>query len=318
MRRLSVPSVVVVVLAVVGALAGCVREASPAPSPGPVELTLTEVDALAERIHGESTVGPDPRLRRAEESTADCMAAAGFTYHPQAHEVAHVYTRPLVAVREHAERFGYGDTISSAPDVPPLRWAFAGAGMPGEEENLAYRATLPQAELEAYEAALHGDGATDQGCQGAAMAEVFADVVVPEELREVEAELRAVAREVETEPRVADAVDRWAECMADAGHEGLTDRHGGADLVGARAEEFPAPAGATFEEIVEVYASELAELQAFELEVALADVSCLESTGFYAVWDEVRTSLHDALLETHRGDLETWATWAEAAREEVP
>ena len=28
--------------------------------------------------------------------------------------------------------------------------------------------------------------------------------------------------------------------------------------------------------------------------------------------------LHDALLETHRGDLETWATWAEAAREEVP
>ncbi len=323
---------VVVVVLVVVLLAACAREATPRPtgSPVPVKPTVTELDAYESRIRGGNDADAGSRLREAEERIEACMSGAGFEYHPQIAEAQHVYVAPLVLTREHAERSGYGDTIAPAPGVTPSRWAHHVLDAPGEVANLAYRESLSAEELDAYWAVLggeqlvgggeHADGdpqdgtPDDGGCQGKAMAEVFADVMVPEPLREVEGAVRQVARAVENEAQVSAAVDRWSTCMAQAGYPDLTGRHGGAELVAARAADFPAPDRLTFAEIEDAFPTELAELQAFELEVALADVTCLEQTGFYPAWDEARTRLHGELVAAHRTELEAWATWAEELR----
>ncbi|MDQ2624705.1 MAG: hypothetical protein M3Y20_06045, partial [Actinomycetota bacterium] len=249
----------VVVLALVLALGACARDAAPAPVSPTHDGTLatTELDLLEARIRGGRVPGSvDPRLRVAEERVARCMADAGFEYQPQVAAAPHTYERPLLLTRERAERHGYGDTVPPAEGVPPSRWAFAGPAE-GVAENSRYRDSLAAEDLDAYWVAMEGvqtSGGPD-GCQGAVMRELFADVVVPERFHGVQDALRDVAREVERDPRVESAVGRWTACMAAAGYPGLTSRHGGAELVADRAAALDIPPELTFVQISERFAS---------------------------------------------------------------
>ena len=290
------------------ALVACSRETTPTP----VTLTQTELDVLLERIHGPSGAGgADPRVRVAEEQLAACMAGAGFEYVPQAAELADDYAVPAVLTRQVAERSGYGDTLPPAPGLVPSRWAFDVTAELAQNEQ--YRSSLGPEELEAYWTAFEGEDGTT-GCLGEVMGEVFADLVLPAELLDAQDALRGAERALEADPRVERAEREWAGCMAAAGHPGLLDRLDAPGLVAERAAALDVPAGTPFSEIEERSGTELAEVQDFERELALLDVGCLESSGFYAAWDEARTELHATFLDTYAADLEAWATWAEEAR----
>lgn len=305
------------VVVLVPLAAACTVREEPADASAPV---VSELDGLVERIGGR--VDPeqgDPRPHEVEAAVAACMEEAGFEYHPQVPPQTPAPRSPERLTREHAELFGYGETIPLAPGVAPSRWAVL-AEVPGEQENIDYRARLAPEALEAYWAALDGaagpDGATSSGgCYGRVMAEVYADLVVPERFRAVETAVRKSWGEIEADPRVEAALETWRACMAEAGLPGLAARHDGHRLVAARADAFPAPSGMPFEEVARAFARELAELQDFEREVALADVGCLGTARFHATWDEVRAEVHALLVETHRADLEAWAAWAEEQRE---
>lgn len=300
------------------ALVACT--AAPAPDDDPA---TSELEALEARIWGRiDPAEGDARLREVEEALAACMADAGFEYHPQVAVEQHVEPVPAVLTREHAEVFGYGETIPLSSGARPSFWAFQGRVL-GEQENIDYRAGLSAEAEAAYWAAMNGDlapedvegsGPEDRGCYGRAMGEIFADVMVPEAFRSAETALRQSGFAIEADPRVVAAVEGWAGCLADAGFPGLAERHDGHNLVVERANELSAPADMPFEEITEVFAVELAEVQRFEREVALADAACLESTGFRAAWGEVRSEVHARVMATHRDDLEAWATWAEEQR----
>jgi|GEM_PF-1839945 len=302
------------------ALAGCTGgDTEPAPS---------ELLAYEARIWGElDSPSGDPRQREAEEGIAVCMAEAGFEYTPEVAPDQHQYSGQIVPTREYAAEFGYGETIAPAPGVTPSRWAFQIGDIPGQAENISYRAGLSAQAEEEYWTAMNGDvepedadaaAPEDFGCRGRVFAEVYADTMVPEAFREAETAIRQSWRDVEAAPRVTVAVDRWIDCMADAGYPGLTDRYGGQGLVNDAANAFPAPGDMPFEEIAEVYATELAEIQDYERTVALTDVACLEDTDFYATWDQVESEIHSRVVETYRDDLEAWATWAEEQREARP
>lgn len=285
---------------------------------------MTELEELETRIWG-GIDRIDPRAREAEELIAACMAEVGFEYHPQVPASPYPYSTPNVMTREHAEVFGYGETIPPAPGVPPARWSAGLGQIPGEQENLDYRAGLSTEVQDAYWLALDGDAAPQDaepaemanlGCRGQVMAQVYADVMIPEAFREAETAVRRSRRALEADPSVVVEVGRWFDCMAEAGYPGLEDRRGGVNVVIERANGFPAPGDMTYEEIVEVFADELAELQAFERAVALADAACLDATDFHAAWDAARVQIHDDLVAVHRADLEAWAAWAEEKRAE--
>jgi len=310
------------VLAVVVLVAACSAPEPAPPSPSaPWSPAPSELDAFEDRIFGVSEPGEqDPRPRAAEEGVADCMTDAGFDYHPQVLETRFSYSTPAVMTREHAARSGYGETIEPARGVPPARWAPQG-DVPGERANIEYRESLAPEDLDEYWVALLGGESTEganggPGCHGLVMAEVYADVVVPEEFRAAQTALHQVGRAIEADPRVTGRVDRWRACMAGAGYPGLEARTDPVLRVSERADALALPAGGPFEEITELHASELAEVQDFERALALTDASCLEEVGFYEVWDEVRTELRDRIALEHRGELEDWAGWAEEHRED--
>jgi len=306
-------------LAVVGLVTLGACTAGP-PEPAPV----SELAAYETRIWGDlggATV--DPRQGEAEERIAACMAAAGFEYTPQVDPDRHQYSVPTVLTREHAEAFGYGETIPPAPGVTPGRWALQVGGIPGEAENEEYRSSLSAQAEEEYWVALNGDVAPDEaetaaledfGCHGRAYAEVYADLEVPAAFRDAEAAIRKAGHDVELDPEVSAAVDRWSGCMADAGYPGLVGRHDGVNVVVDAANDLPVPPDMSFDEIAEVYATELAALQDLERTVALTDVACLEDADFVATWDRVKGEIDARVVETYREDLEAWAAWAEELR----
>ena len=178
-----------VVVVVVLLLAACGRETIPAP----VELSVTELDGLVQRIDGGSAHGS--RARAAEDRVARCMAEAGFDYVAQVSATAAPSPEPLVLTRELAEARGYGETIPSVAGGVSGRWS---DGAPaGLAQNEAYRAGLTAKELDRYWSVLEGtlDG-LDAGCRGEAMAATYPDVVVPEEFWAARDALRSTERRV--------------------------------------------------------------------------------------------------------------------------
>ena len=286
------------------------------PACAPQDQDLPTLAELEARIRGDVDPSrPDPRHVEAQELLATCMAEAGFEYTPEVDPDGYVYSRPIVLTREFAEELGYAETIEPAPGVAPPRFAYLSA-VPGQQENDAYRASLSPEASEAYWEAMHGaapDGSAP-GCQGTAFAEAFSSSTVPDAFRAAEQALEGTWLAAENHPEVVAALTRWSACMADAGFPGLEGELDAWRVVEARAEEFPAPTGLPYAQVREQFASELAELQAFEREVARTDVACREDVGFYPVWDRAKAEADAQVVATYLEDLEAWARWAEESR----
>lgn len=164
--------------------------------------------------------------RAAERSIVECMTAAGFEYLPIdfAGQFEPEATGADPDSREYAQANGYGISI---------RPAFDALGPQDiDDPNDQIRASLSDAELEAYQLALFGeepaDGEpVDPATQGGCVAEAYQQVYAAQaQIGEVERffgeygdELAELEQRFRSDPRFLELEERWAMCMNAAGFE---------------------------------------------------------------------------------------------------
>lgn len=278
------------------------------------------LDTLWESAYGRDPEVEAARARRVEELTAQCMAGAGFDYLPVA--VADVGTGDVEwGTREFAERYGYG--ASTDPWNVYLDQA---------DPNDDYVATLTDAELEDYLAALYGDWSryddwTEEeresyvwtwetnGCNGWAQHEADPAVEDVERFEALWVDLEAMWTAAANDPRMRVASERWAACMADAGHPGLVDPqdseyrfHDEVDALydevyGALDWQSPETDWAAADREAE---DRLAAITAREITTATIDWDCRAETGYDDVEHEVLHEYESGFLATHGAEVDAY------------
>lgn len=339
------PGVIAVVsLIAFAVLSGCTADGDARPDPDAPSSPDAPDDAevasplgpYLDELWGDRSQGdPDPWALRAEEVVAACMAEQGFEY--RIDEMVGVGTtrRPdgygTVAF---AEQYGYGQSIPFAEGDLPMLWNEVPIGE-GRSWNIAYRDGLSPEARAAYDVAMDGvyseaspdydpmhEGYDPQqaGCRGRATDEVFpGGSVGPAELADVKAAVDDVWRRVEEDPRVVEALSRWSTCMADAGHPGLANLWDAESLVGTVIfeqwqeewiDETGTDLGVTDYDVVRVQIPDgLAELRQAEVDLAVADARCRESSGYLATYRAVELEVEQEVVDTYRADLEAWVAW---------
>ncbi|SEF15866.1 hypothetical protein [Jiangella alba] len=293
-------------------------------------------------------LGEDERqqMRQVEELVASCMQEAGFEYIPADpgggeggdDPFADAYSLPP---DEFAREYGYGMTTLMDP------------GKETETEdtdpNKPIRDGLSEAALEQYNRALFGDtvemsggGAVaiapgdgeqsapqDQGCYGEASAEVYGDegLMGDFDMSEFEGlfeDLDALRQRVESDPRMVEATEAWAACMAEAGYSEFdttgqpeeTVMNRMSELYGWDSESPTEPPsgeddgegdpsvtiGGGGEDIDE---AALAELQEYEIAVATADYDC-EQQEYAEVQKDVAWGFEEEFVDQHEAELERY------------
>lgn len=164
--------------------------------------------------------------RAAERSVVECMLAAGFEYTPIdfAAQFGPEDGGADPDSREYAAANGYGISIRPAFDAIGPQDVV--------DPNDEIRATLSEAELEAYELALFGEAPVDgepvdSSQQGGCVAQAYEEVFAAQaELGEVEQffgrfgdELAELEQRFRSDPRFLELEDEWAECMNEKGFE---------------------------------------------------------------------------------------------------
>ena len=321
---------------VVGALVAIVLLAACGGPAAPVPAPTSELDGMLDVVLGldaDPSVQP-PEVRRTEEAVAACMHDAGFVYHPdESAGTGWRRTSPEVGTVAYAERYGYGETIETEEGRPPGMWVepFESEGLRRNREHVA---SLSPAAAEEYELALDGepwDGVGEyvaDGCRGRAYEELAPDGYAgPADLREVKLAVRGVHDAVESDPRVADARERWSLCMEDAGYPGFTRPLDALSHVATHlwdewqtryVDATGSPLGVTDYDVVRTTIPDaLVELQDAETALAVADATCRDEVGLREVEQEVETQLEDEIVDTYRADLERWLAWAQAREQET-
>src|SRR5665647_3148446 len=145
------------------------------------------------------------------------------------------------------------------------------------------------------------------GDRGAAVAEQFT---------ELNAAINQMWTDVEEDPRVGEALTGWGSCMATAGYPDLAQLVDAENLVNELWNRFNAANGnridlslgeTEYDAVKASIPEELAELQAKEIAVAVADVTCRDEVGYTRIRREVETEYEQAIVDTYRADLEAWA-----------
>lgn len=289
----------------------------------------------------EMDEGDRQKMRQVEELVATCMQEAGFEYVPVDpfggdtgdDPFAEAYSLPP---DEFAREYGYGMTTLMNPAD--------GEDEESTDPNQEIRDGLSEAAREEYDRTLFGDalqltedgGAVsvgpgedgappapeDMGCQGAASAEVFGEdggMVTGPDLGEFEGlfeDLDALRQRIDSDPRMVEATEAWAACMAEAGHSGfdattdpedsvmeqLGELYGWNDDQSGDAPSVTVGGGA---DEVDVDEEALAELQEYEIAVATADYDC-EQQEFADVQRDVAWGFEEDFVEEHRAELERY------------
>lgn len=259
----------------------------------------TAVPALNPDSAGPSEQDRRDQLRL-EEMIAACMRSEGFEYvvrDPFGGTVGSLKDSPYaLPPDEFAAQYGYGISTIDVPSATEV------------DPNSAALAAMNPAEREAYLWAL--DGGVEQGdtqntgCRGRAVEEVFgrstagtSDPSDPTaEFAPLVAEIRTLDERIDSDPRVAvDANRRWADCMADAGHPGLTRPSDSSNSVRTRLAQATARRGDP---------SAIADVRAYEVAVARADSICRED--YDAARRQVRDELEHRFIADHRPELERY------------
>lgn len=318
------------------ALAGCGAE-----RPAEVDREkLGPLDEYFEQIYGGfDEDSADAQMMRVEEVTAECMREQGFEYVPVDWSAGSMGggSDPLEDLDvewgtvEFAEEYGYGlttDPWGASEEVPEE---------PADEEmwvdpNEDYVMTMSEGEREAYYLALYGDQAspvegeedeweydwTQAGCQGRAQHEVYETVpgVDEDTMADLQKEMETMWEATEADPRVAEVVASWSECMADAGYPGLAAVYDAeqafSDRVNAVYED--AWSGDVGEDWTEEdylaqeqkVQEQIAALTAEEVETAVADYGCREKVRYDAVYQEVSFDHQQTFVDSHRAELDAW------------
>lgn len=331
---------VVLVLAV----AGC---GSPAPTPGETaesaaaagdDLPRGALDEFWDGVRaGEVETDAVTQHTQLQEAIAACMTELGFEYTPVDYEALVDVTTAAdlglaFGTREYAAEFGYGISTDAMG-------YYAMTAETADDPNVAYVRTLSEAGQAEYTTALYGrpvpvdempDAEGSGGCEDRAVDAVLAgpaatDAFDPMALWEDESAMRQAARDDE---RVAAERAEWVDCMADAGYPDMVDPGDGiltgtpveqlqaefSDLLIAAQAELPVAATAKESSAQASKAALLVkeELAPKEIDMAVADVDCRESSGYTAVLAEVEAEYEAEYFAAHRAEYEAYAdAWAE-------
>lgn len=297
---------------------------------------LGPLDAYFEEVFGDFTEQDfDAQQREAEERIAVCMREQGFDYTPV------VYDGGVVIVddeeidwgsREFAAQYGYGvATWPGMEDPGPVD-----EGEVFEDPNQAYVDAMSDSERDAYYAALYGGGfmtedewdpdaeipewdPADSGCQGEAWGDGMGDPSMDERFQPLMDELMRVYEQMQSDPDVVAADRDWAECMADAGHAGMTSPMNAAEVFYERQNEIydGVDWGMTEAEMDAAQAQvdeALAAMRDEEIAVALADFDCKEEVDHTARYAAVDHRMQQEFLDTHEAEL---AAYLEAMKEQL-
>ena len=266
----------------------------------------------------------DVRARAAEvqEAIRRCMQDQGFDYVPMDSSQLNIRVVGRDGIDDPGERATRGYGIATGDG--PLGGAVTERGGGGTgDPNQAIRQALGEADREAYDRALFGRahqavgegegrsgfvlspgaavaeagepaGPADQGCFGAAQAEVGGNAV-----ERIGPALRELQERVDADPRLVAVNAEWSRCMTDAGYSfdtpdeivpylfrRLQEATGGG-RPGAPVIRTPD---------VEV-TPELAALQREELALAAADDACAAETGRAELAEAVRAEVERQFLE---------------------
>jgi hypothetical protein len=244
------------------------------------------------------SAGPSEEDRRnqlrLEEMIGACMRGEGFDYvvrDPFTGPGANPQDSPYALPRqEFAARYGYGISTIDLPEATEV------------DPNSAALAAMKAAEREAYLWALDGGaerGDTENtGCRGRAVKAVFGRSTVGGDGSDLSGafaglveEIRTLNGRVDGDGRVTEATRRWTDCMADAGHPGLTRPSDAADSVRTRLAQARARPGDP---------AAIAEVRRYELSLAGADLVCRKD------YDAARDELEHRFIEDHRHDLQRY------------
>lgn len=293
---------------------------------------------------GEAVDEADHRARQiaVEDLTVACMAEEGFTYHPRPVGSETERARSDLSPAEFAATHGFGFTSTETASV---------SDDAVEDPNAALLAEMTPAERDAWHVALwgaapapapSGDEPTppqapeEGGCADAAIAEVHGEETYD---REAAAafdpllnEVASVYDQIRRDPRVVAAAEAYAECMADAGQPGYSvDGDGAPSATDAVLERLNAAVAASAAsgdadaeesgarlagggELSDIPTDVLAELRAFEIELAVADVACRDA--YEQVRREVTFEHESRWVEANRAELEAYraAVYGESGR----
>lgn len=267
--------------------------------------------------------------RAVDDLTVACMAAEGFAYEPPSRDDDPNGSAWNLPPEEFAAEHGFGiSTLDrSAEQADPNAELLASMT---EEEQRAWSIALDGAARDEDGVLDYGSSEWDTaGCRANAVREVNADVEVRSEAawEPLIDEINALHDTVGRDPRVVAAGEQWAACLAEAGHAGYTiDGQGGptpeeavierleavtsGDQVDGEDLETSAPVGADptggagSSDLSHLDADELAEVQAFEVELAVAEAACRAPYRDVerAVWRE-----HEqAFVDANRAELEAY------------
>jgi len=295
------------------------------------------LDGYLNEIYGEyDPDAPDPDRMRAEELVAACMADAGFEYYPQTEQSGVITLSEARNTLEFAEEFGYGySTESNGPGTGTMNWPVM-TESEAERLNSEYREALSEDAVYEYEAALYGAMVTDppqegedidwesmdRGCSGRGYDEIYPALAIAEQFTDLNEAMNQMLTDIEEDPRVAEALIGWSSCMATAGYPDLSQLIDAENLVNDLWNRFNAANGnridlslgeTDYDAVKASLPDELAELQAAEIAVAVADVTCRDEVGYTRIRQEVENEYEQAIVDTYRDDLEAWVAVAQAA-----
>jgi hypothetical protein len=285
----------------------------------------------------------DNDFRRQEQLIAECMTEQGFQYiprDPNALRATKVKGSEAFDLPpdQYAERWGYGiSTIDSSqfeaevPDdpnsaivtalSPAARGAYDKALIGIDTTNHSDPITMSHGPGDSAVGRPYGsslDSPPPDSCQNRALRAVYGEDYAARE-REPAPEFDALNEEmgalwdrVVADVRVAEAKQAWADCMAEAGHPEVTDPDSATQTVierfsalyGVDAREFKMARAGGKDTPMQPDAAALAELQAYERSLAVADHRC--KVDYAKVVFEVQSDIEQRFVDEHRAELERY------------
>jgi hypothetical protein len=272
------------------------------------------------------------KQRKVEDATVTCMKAAGFEYvavPPEQNAKSKFSDAFNLPPDKFAEQYGYG--------ISTIDWSKAGAD--DSNPNTKIRNALSPAAQKAYDKALNGPNATangaivieggkggpsssgqmDLGCRGKAVKQVYGDdadrSVDFKKFESLFKDIEALQKRIDSDQRVVDATTAWTDCMADAGHSGLTKVDAPREQIQQKldaltgnkppAKDGPSKTVTGPPSFDKVDAAKLAELRKSEIELAVADQKC-KAKGYADAYKKVQYEAEKEFVDQHKAELEAY------------
>ncbi len=274
------------------------------------------------------------KQRQVEDATAACMKAAGFDYvavPPESQPKSKFDEALRLPADKFAEQYGYG--------ISTIDWSKAGQDSDNSNPNTKIRNALSPAAKKAYDKALNGPNATengniviapkegegpassgqlDLGCRGKAAEQVYGKRQNKEGFKKYDAlfkDLEALQKRIEADPPVVDATTAWSDCLADSGHPGFKKTDEPPQKVSQKLDELTGthpntngPGGKTVQgppSFDKVDAAKLADLRKFEIALATADQKC-RAKVYDAPYKKAQYELEKEFVNQHKAELEAF------------